>query len=299
MTVKTEKPLSARPEGEEKKESPFKEFCRRFFRNKQAVIGLVIFVMLVFVAVFADVLVDYDNQVIKQDIVNKRQPPSSEHLMGTDDYGRDILARVIYGTRISLTIGLTTVACAMAAGIVIGAVSGYFGGRLDNVIMRVMDVFMSIPSMLLAIAVVASLGPGIVNIMIAVGLALVPGYSRVVRSAVLSVRNKEFVQAAKAVGDSHFSIILHHIIPNALAPVIVQATLGVGEVIITAAGLSFLGLGIAPPMPEWGAMLSEGREFIRFMPHLVLFPGVSIMITVLALNLLGDGLRDALDPQMK
>lgn len=190
MTVKTEKPLSARPEGEEKKESPFKEFCRRFFRNKQAVIGLVIFVMLVFVAVFADVLVDYDNQVIKQDIVNKRQPPSSEHLMGTDDYGRDILARVIYGTRISLTIGLTTVACAMAAGIVIGAVSGYFGGRLDNVIMRVMDVFMSIPSMLLAIAVVASLGPGIVNIMIAVGLALVPGYSRVVRSAVLSVRNK-------------------------------------------------------------------------------------------------------------
>ena len=213
MTVKTEKPLSARPEGEEKKESPFKEFCRRFFRNKQAVIGLVIFVMLVFVAVFADVLVDYDNQVIKQDIVNKRQPPSSEHLMGTDDYGRDILARVIYGTRISLTIGLTTVACAMAAGIVIGAVSGYFGGRLDNVIMRVMDVFMSIPSMLLAIAVVASLGPGIVNIMIAVGLALVPGYSRVVRSAVLSVRNKEFVQAAKAVGDSHFSIILHHIIP--------------------------------------------------------------------------------------
>ena len=219
--------------------------------------------------------------------------------MGTDDYGRDILARVIYGTRISLTIGLTTVACAMAAGIVIGAVSGYFGGRLDNVIMRVMDVFMSIPSMLLAIAVVASLGPGIVNIMIAVGLALVPGYSRVVRSAVLSVRNKEFVQAAKAVGDSHFSIILHHIIPNALAPVIVQATLGVGEVIITAAGLSFLGLGIAPPMPEWGAMLSEGREFIRYMPHLVLFPGLSIMITVLALNLLGDGLRDALDPRMK
>lgn len=179
---------------------------------------------------------------------------------------------MIYGTRISLTIGLTTVACAMAAGIVIGAVSGYFGGRLDNVIMRVMDVFMSIPSVLLAIAVVACLGPGIVNIMIAVGLALVPGYSRVVRSAVLSVRNKEFVQAAKAVGDSHFSIILHHIIPNALAPVIVQATLGVGEVIITAAGLSFLGLGIARHA-RVGGMLSEGREFHGYMPPSRPLPG--------------------------
>ncbi|MFR9189925.1 MAG: ABC transporter permease [Anaerotruncus massiliensis (ex Togo et al. 2019)] len=243
MTVKTEKPLSARPEGEEKKESPFKEFCRRFFRNKQAVIGLVIFVMLVFVAVFADVLVDYDNQVIKQDIVNKRQPPSSEHLMGTDDYGRDILARVIYGTRIAHH-RADDGGLRYGGGIVM-APCGLFRREADNVIMRVMDAL--ITSMLLAIAASPAFGC-IVNIMIAVG-SPVPGYSAwCARRAVGA--HKGFVQVAKAVGTA-ISASSTAAISNALAPVIVQATLGVGEVIITAA-LSFWGWASPRPCPSGG-----------------------------------------------
>ena len=219
--------------------------------------------------------------------------------MGTDALGRDVMARLIYGARISLTIGLITAISALTIGGLIGAVAGFYGGKLDDILMRIMDIFLSLPSMLLAIAVIASLGSGITNIMIAVAVSYIPYYARIIRSSVLSIRNKEYIESARAIGTSDFRIIMKHIIPNAIGPVIVQATLGVGEIIISAAGLSFLGLGIEPPLPEWGKMLSEGKEVIRSSPYLVIFPGLCIMTTVLSLNLLGDGLRDALDPRLK
>lgn len=282
-----------------KKQSPLRGMWVRLKKSKSAMLGLVIFSIIVLIAIFAGALFDYDTVVIAQNIDNRLLAPGGEHILGTDSYGRDILARVVYGARISLTIGVVTVIVALSIGCVIGALAGFYGGWLDNITMRIMDVFLSIPSLLLAIAVVAALGTGIVNIMLAVGVAVIPGYARVMRSTILSIRNREFIEAARAVGTSDFRIIFRHILPNSIGPVIVQATLGVGDIIITAASLSFLGLGIQPPAPEWGAMLAEGREYIRYLPHLVFFPGLSIMITVLSLNLLGDGLRDALDPRLK
>ena len=282
-----------------KKQSQIHGILLRLKKNKSAMLGLAIFTLIIVVAIFAGTLFDYGEVVIKMDIGNRLQPPGEGHPLGTDAYGRDVLARIVYGTRISLMLGLITVTVALSAGSIIGALSGFYGGWLDNILMRIMDVFLSIPSLLLAIAVVASLGPGIVNTMIAVAISNIPGYSRIIRSTIMSIRDKEFVEAARAVGTSDLRIIVRHILPNSIGPVIVQATLGVGNVIITAASLSFLGLGIQPPMPEWGAMLSEGKEYIRYLPHLVFFPGLSIMITVLSLNLLGDGLRDALDPRLK
>lgn len=282
-----------------KKRSQAHEVWLRLRKNKQAMVGLVVFLIIALIAVMAPVLVDYDTQVVEQHISEKLQGPSAAHWLGTDGFGRDVLARLIYGARISLTIGIITAISALAVGGLIGAVAGFYGGRLDDVLMRIMDIFLSMPSILLAIAVVAALGSGIENIMISVAISYVPVFARVIRSSVLSIRSKEFIESARAVGTGDFRIICKHIIPNAIGPVIVQATLGVGEIIISAAGLSFLGLGIEPPLPEWGKMLSEGKEYIRTMPYLVVFPGLCIMITVLALNLLGDGLRDALDPRLK
>jgi len=282
-----------------KNRSQLQEIWIRLKKSKQAMIGLTLLSLIIIVTIMAGILVDYDRTVIKQNIVNRLQPPSGEHILGTDAYGRDILARLLYGARISLVIGIVTVVIGSSIGLIIGSITGFYGGKLDNILMRIMDIFMSIPIMLLAIAIVASLGPGIVNIMIAVIIATTPLYSRVIRATTLSIRNMEFIEAARAIGASDVRIIVRHIIPNALGPVIVQATLGVGEIIITAAGLSFLGLGIQPPMPEWGNMLAEGKEYIRYLPYLVFFPGLSIMITVLSLNLLGDGLRDALDPKLR
>lgn len=282
-----------------KKQGQFHGIWIRLRKSKAAMLGLIIFGTIALIAILAGFMFDYETVVIAQNIDERLLPPGGEHLLGTDSYGRDILARVVYGARISLIIGITTVTVALSIGCLIGALAGFYGGWLDNIVMRIMDVFLSIPSLLLAIAVVASLGPGIVNIMIAVGVAIIPGYSRVMRATILSIRNKEYIEAARAVGTGDFRIIYRHILPNSIGPVIVQATLGVGDIIITAASLSFLGLGIQPPAPEWGAMLSEGREYIRYLPHLVIFPGLSIMITVLSLNLLGDGLRDALDPRLK
>jgi len=282
-----------------KNRSQLQEIWIRLKKSKQAMIGLTLLSFIIIVTIMAGILVDYDRTVIKQNIVNRLQPPSGEHILGTDAYGRDILARLLYGARISLVIGIVTVVIGSSIGLIIGSITGFYGGKLDNILMRIMDIFMSIPIMLLAIAIVASLGPGIVNIMIAVIIATTPLYSRVIRATTLSIRNMEFIEAARAIGASDVRIIVRHIIPNALGPVIVQATLGVGEIIITAAGLSFLGLGIQPPMPEWGNMLAEGKEYIRYLPYLVFFPGLSIMMTVLSLNLLGDGLRDALDPKLR
>lgn len=282
-----------------KKRSQAQEVWLRLKKNKQAMVGLAVFCLIGLICFSAPLYMDYDARVIQQNISEKLQAPSAEHLLGTDNYGRDTLARLIFGGRISITIGIVTALSALAVGGLIGAAAGFYGGKLDNIIMRIMDVFLGLPSVLLAIAVIAALGSSIVNLMIAVAVSYVPIYARIIRSSVLSIRSKEYIEAARAIGTGDLRIICKNIIPNAIGPLIVQATLGVGEIIIAAAGFSFLGLGIEPPLPEWGQMLSEGREVIRTMPSQVIYPGLCIMVTVLSLNLLGDGLRDALDPRLK
>ena len=276
---------------------PLAEVLFRLSKSPLAMFGLAIILLLVFCAIFAEMISPYDPTA--QDLAHMFETPSSTHWLGTDEFGRDILSRLIYGARVSLQVGFVAVGIALVLGGFLGAVSGYYGGRLDNAIMRVMDVLLSIPQTLLAIAIVAALGPSLMNLMIAVGISAVPTYARIVRGSVLSIRNMEFIEAARAVGSPDLRIILKHIIPNSMAPIIVQSTLGVASAILNAAGLSFIGLGIQPPNPEWGAMLSGGRQYIRDFPHMTLYPGLAIMFTILALNFLGDGLRDALDPKLK
>ncbi|MBQ6666326.1 MAG: ABC transporter permease [Synergistaceae bacterium] len=269
----------------------------RLSKSPLAMFGLAIIFVLVFCAIFAEIISPYSP--IKQDLMHMFETPSAQHWLGTDEFGRDILSRLIYGARVSLQVGFIAVGIALITGGMLGAISGYYSGRLDNCIMRVMDVLLSIPQTLLAIAIVAALGPSLMNLMIAVGISAVPTYARIVRGSVLSIRSMEFIEAARAAGSSDLRIILKHIIPNSMAPIIVQSTLGVASAILNAAGLSFIGLGIQPPNPEWGAMLSGGRQYIRDYPHMTLYPGLAIMLTILALNFLGDGLRDALDPKLK
>ena len=282
-----------------KKRSQWVEVWRRLKRNKMAVLGLIILIILVLLAVFADVIANYDNVVIKQNLAHRLQGPSAAHWLGTDEFGRDIFARLVHGTRVSLQVGIVAVGISIVIGGILGAVAGYYGGKLDNTIMRIMDIFLAVPSILLAIAIVSALGPSIINLMLAISISSVPSYARIVRASVLSIRDQEFIEAAKAIGSKNSRIIFRHIIPNSLAPVIVQATLGVASAILSTAGLSFIGLGIQPPAPEWGSMLSGGRQYLRYAWWVTTFPGVAIMITILSLNLLGDGLRDALDPRLK
>jgi peptide/nickel transport system permease protein len=282
-----------------KKRSQWGEVWRRLKRNKMAILGLIILTILVLLAIFADVIADYDNVVIKQNLAQRLQGPSAAHWLGTDEFGRDIFARLIHGTRVSLQVGIVAVGISIVIGGILGAVAGYYGGKLDNIIMRIMDIFLAVPSILLAIAIVSALGPSILNLMLAISISSVPSYARIVRASVLSIRDQEFIEAARAIGASNTRIIFRHIIPNSLAPVIVQATLGVASAILSTAGLSFIGLGIQPPAPEWGSMLSGGRQYLRYAWWVTTFPGVAIMITILSLNLLGDGLRDALDPRLK
>lgn len=274
-----------------------REVLKRLSRAPLAMAGLVIVLVLVVAAVFAGYIAPYG--YADQDLMAAFEEPSRTHIFGTDEFGRDIFSRIVYGARVSLQVGFIAVGIAVFVGGFLGAIAGYYGGRADNIIMRAMDILLSIPSILLAIAIAASLGPGLFNLMIAVGISSTPNYARIVRGSVLSIRSQEFVEAAKAVGSSDLRIIMKHIIPNCLAPIIVQSTLGVAIAILTAAGLSFIGLGIQPPIPEWGAMLSGGREYIRDYAYMTIFPGLAIMITILALNFLGDGLRDALDPKLK
>ena len=282
-----------------KKSSMAAEVWMRLCRNKMAMIGLAILLVLVFCAIFANQLADYETLVIKQDMSIRLQGPSAEHWLGTDEYGRDILARLIHGSRISLVVGLVSVSISLVVGGLCGALAGYYGGIIDNVIMRVMDVLLSVPSILLSITIVAAFGTNLFNVMVAIGMSSVPGYARIVRAAVLSIKDQEFVESSRSIGTGTLRIILQEIIPNCLAPIIVQATLGVASAILSTASLSFIGLGVQQPVPEWGAMLSGGRTFMRDAIHLTVFPGLAIVITVLALNLLGDGLRDALDPRLK
>lgn len=268
-------------------------------KNKTAMAGLVVLILIILMAIFADVIGDYTDVAIKMDIPNRLQPPGSEWLFGTDQFGRDVFVRIAHGARVSLIIGLGAVVISLAFGGIIGATAGFYGNRWDNIVMRVMDIIMAIPSTILALAVVAALGKGVINLMIAIAVADIPNYARVVRSSVLTIRNADYVEAASAAGAGTGRILARHIIPNVLGPIIVQCTLGIGSSILNAAGLSYIGLGVESPRPEWGNMLSEAREFIQSAPHLIIIPGVFLALTVLALNLLGDGLRDALDPRLK
>lgn len=282
-----------------KKRSQFEEVWRRLKKNKMAMIGLAIVVFLVLLAIFADFLFDYEQVVIKQNTAIRLQGPSAEHWFGTDEFGRDILARLVHGGRISLVVGVIAVAIALVLGGTLGAISGFFGGKVDMLISRAMDILLAVPSLLLSITIVSALGPSIINLMIAIAVSSVPGYARIVRSSVMTVRDNEFVEAAKAIGANDAQIIASHILPNCLAPIIVQVSLKVASAILSTSGLSFLGLGVKAPTPEWGSMLSGGRAYLRNAPHLTVFPGLCIMLTILSMNLLGDGLRDALDPKLK
>ena len=282
-----------------KKRSQLAEVWRRLKKNRMAMMGLFIIFLLLLMVIFADVMFNYDEVVIKQNVANRMQPPSSEHWLGTDDFGRDILARIVHGSRVSLAVGVIAVAISLAIGGTLGAVAGYYGGVLDNVIMRIMDIFLAVPSLLLSMTIVAALGPSMVNLMLAISISSMPGYARIVRSSVLTVKDQEFVEAARCIGSRDWQIILFQIIPNCMAPIIVQATLKVAGAILSTSSLSFLGLGVKPPAPEWGSMLSGGRAYLRDAWYITMFPGLAIMITILALNLFGDGLRDALDPKLK
>ena len=280
-----------------KAKNPFLEALNNLKKNKMACIGGFVLLVFIIIAIFADFIAPHAADT--QDWMHIMEGPSADFPLGTDSYGRCVFSRIVYGSRISLLVGFVAVAFSAVGGGIIGACAGYFRGRLDNVLMRIMDVLLAIPSILLAIAIVNILGPSLINVMIAVGLSSMPSFARIVRAAVLSIRDSEFIEAAVAIGDSTAAIIWHNILPNCLAPIIVQATLGVASAILSAAGLSFLGLGLQPPSPEWGAMLSEGRAYIYIAPWLTICPGVSIVLVVLSLNLFGDGLRDALDPKLK
>lgn len=282
-----------------KKKSQFVEVWKRLCRNKTAVLGLVIVALLTLMAILSPILIDYETQVIKTNYSEALQAPSADHWFGTDEMGRDILLRVMYGSTVSLSIGVVTVAVSLTVGLILGAAAGYFGGKTDMIIMRIMDIFLAIPGTLLAICIVASLGNSIPNLVIAQAVSSIPTFSRVVRGAVITARDADYVEAARAIGAKDATIIFHEVLPNSLAPIIVQTTLQVASVILSIAGLSFIGLGIPAPRPEWGAMLSGARAYIRDYSYMCLFPGLAIMTTILSLNLLGDGLRDALDPRLR
>jgi len=279
------------------KQSKVKEILELLTSNKAALVGLIIIVLLIFIAVFGKYIMPYNPY--EGELSQSLQPPSSLHLFGTDEQGRDILSRVIDGTKISLRVGITSVAIALSVGTVFGAMAGYYGGKIDMIIMRIMDIILAFPSLLLAIAFMSALGKGIDKAVIAISIVTIPEYARIVRSCVLSVKENEYVQSAKAIGNGDMAIIFKHILPNVISPIIVRATLGISTAILETSALGFLGLGVQPPLAEWGSMLGSGRGYFYNAPHIILFPGFAITLTVLAFNLFGDGLRDALDPKQR
>jgi peptide/nickel transport system permease protein len=274
-----------------------RETWKRFCRNRGAVAGLAILLVYVGMAVLADVLSPYSP--VDGDLAAKLQPPSSSHLLGTDELGRDLLSRLLFGARSSLEIQLGAVVFALVIGVAWGLVAGYFGGLVDDLSMRVCDIMLAFPSILLAIAIVAILGNGLVSIVLAVGTISIPQFARLVRGVVLGIRETEYVEAARAIGESHLAILWRYILPNTTAPIIVQTTLRMATVLLAASGLNFLGLGVVPPTPEWGGMLSNAREYIFQSIHVTAIPGLAITLVVIGFNLLGDGLRDAFDPRMR
>ena len=270
---------------------------KRLRRNKLAMVGMIVVIILVFAAVFADVVAPYD--YAQQDLSNKFADPSLAHICGTDNYGRDILSRIIYGGRTSLLVCILSLAISLVIGGILGMVSGYYAGVTDGVIMRIIDVIQAIPAFLLAICISAALGTGIGNTALALAVGFVPGYARLIRAQVMSIHDQEYVEAARLSGCSPWRVMLRHILPNILSQVIVDTTLRVGAAIMTISSLSFIGLGVQPPTPEWGSMLADGREYIRDYWPMVVWPGVAIMASLFGFNLFGDGLRDALDPRLK
>lgn len=280
-----------------KKRSLWADVWMRLRRNKLAMVGMVIVVLLIFMAIFADFIAPYDYST--QDLSNTLQYPSLAHPFGTDNFGRDILSRVIYGGRISLLVSVMSVLLSLIVGGILGAVAGYFGGVLDAVIMRVMDLVMAVPGILLAVCISAALGGGVWQTAIAISIAGIAGTCRLLRATALTVRGQEYIEAARASGSSHFRILFSNLIPNCLAPMIVNTTMSLGGNIMMISGLSFVGLGVQPPIPEWGAILNAGRDFIRTFWPMITFPGIAIALTMFGFNVFGDGLRDALDPKLK
>ncbi|MEN6562101.1 MAG: ABC transporter permease [Christensenella sp.] len=270
----------------------------RFKKNKLAVFSVYCLLVIAVAILAAPLYLDYDKAIV-QDVVNRFQGPSWEHPFGTDLYGRDLLARVLYGGRISLFASLSIIFLSLVFGVIIGSIAGFFGGKVDQVMMRFVDIFMAVPTIFLAMAIVTALGEGVVNLVIAFVICNIPSYSRIVRSSTMTLRNMEYVEAARCFGSNNFRTIIKHIIPNGIGPVIVTATISLGVAILSISSLGFLGLGISPPTPEWGTLLADNRNYIRYYPYLGILPGVAIILTVMCVNFIGDGLRDALDPKMK
>lgn len=280
-----------------RKQSRWREVWHRLKKNKLAVAALVVLIIFVLIAIFGPLFAPYTYE--QQDAMHAKAGSSAEHLLGTDKLGRDVLSRLIYGTRQSLSMGVIAVAIAAVIGITIGAIAGFYGGWTENIIMRLLDIYQAIPMFLLCVTLAAVLGPSLRNAIIALGISTIPVYARLMRAAVMTVREKEYVEAARAINARDARIIFKHIVPNTIAPIIVEITMGVGASILTGSALSFIGLGAQPPIPEWGAMISDARNVMRECPTLALYPGLCVMLTVLSCNLLGDGLRDALDPRLK
>ena len=277
--------------------TPGREAWKRLRRNKLAMIGMSILIVLILCAILAPAIIPYEYDY--QDYEAFLQGPSAEHWFGTDNFGRDIFSRCIYGTRYSLPIGIISILISSIVGGTFGAIAAYYGGKADMLIMRFMDIYQSIPNMLLAIAISAAIGASLRNLIIAIALGTLPVYARVVRGALLTVKQKEYIEASRAIGATTKRQIILHMLPNCFGPIIVQMTFSVAAAILTASSLSFLGLGISAPAPEWGSMLNAGKQFLQTYPHMLIFPGLMIAVTVLSLNLFGDGLRDALDPKLK
>ncbi|QQO08828.1 ABC transporter permease [Breznakiella homolactica] len=284
--------------GKKKDTSQWGLILARYKRNKLAIVGLVILSFIVIAIVSAPLYIDYED-VITQDIPNRFSTPSFSHIFGTDALGRDLLARIIYGGRISLFSGIVAVGVGLSIGLVAGGTAGYFGGVLDTIIMRLSDVLQACPNLLLSMAVCIALGDGTFTLAFAIAVTEIPRFTRLTRVSVLTLRSQEFVEAAKCCGTSNFRIIAKHILPNGIGPVIIAATFAIGGAILSIAALGFMGIGVSPPTPEWGTILSENRQFVRHFPHLGIIPGVMIGLTVACANFIGDGLRDALDPKMK
>ena len=282
-----------------RRRSQASEVWGRLKKNKGAMVGLFIVTVLVLIAIFADVMFDFDTDIAASNLMERLQKPNAKHWFGTDEMGRDLFARVVYGTRYSVAIGAAAVLFSVVIGVPYGAITGYFGGKVDLFLSRIMDILQSIPATLLGIVIVSALGQGIGNLVIAIGVAYIAGVASTTRAAVMTVKNSEYVEAARMVGMKEWQIIAHHIIPNCFSPILVRVTLQVASGIVAASSLSFLGIGVPVPSPEWGALLSAGRGLIRQASYLTIFPGLAIMITVLSLNLLGDGLRDAMDPKLR
>ncbi len=285
-------------ENKRRKSHPYREIWRQYKKNKAAMIGLVILVVILLIALGADLIVPYE-KVISQSGAQRLQPPSAAHWFGTDEYGRDLFARVVHGSRYSLFIGVATSLIALVIGAILGASAGYFGGMVDSIISRITDVFLCVPPILLSLAVVAALGGNLRNLIIAITISSIPGNVRLIRSVVMTVAEEDYIEAARSYGASKKRIIFRYVLPNAMGPIIVNTTMSISAMILSAAGLSFIGMGIQPPAPEWGALLSDAQAYMFTAPYMLIFPGLFIILAALSFNLVGDGLTDALDPKLR